>query len=68
MTTRMIHPQHGATHVYGQSEIERHEKLGWAVEIDSPAVVAKPSVTAEVVTAVTQSPEKRKPGRPARVK
>jgi hypothetical protein len=32
MTTRMTHPQHGATHAYDKSEIERLEKLGWSVE------------------------------------
>lgn len=37
MTTRMVHPLHGATHAYDAGEIARLEGLGWSVEV--PAVM-----------------------------
>lgn len=52
MTTRMTHPEHGATHAYDKGEIERLEKLGWLKEGDSPKV----------------EEGKRKPGRPPKAK
>jgi hypothetical protein len=48
MTTRMIHPEHGATHAYGQVDIEWHQKNGWAIESEAkllhygPVPEAKP--------------------------
>lgn len=33
MTTRMVHPLHGATHAYDNGEIERLKGFGWAVEV-----------------------------------
>jgi hypothetical protein len=32
MTTRMMHPDNGWTHAYGQGEIESLKALGWVVE------------------------------------
>lgn len=29
---RMTHKEHGAMHVYDRTDLEKHEKLGWAVE------------------------------------
>lgn len=40
MTTRMVHPLHGATHAYDNGEIERLKGFGWAVEgVTVPAAV-----------------------------
>jgi len=47
MTTRMISPDGGATHAYGEGDIARLEKLGWVVE--------KP-VTAPVINGDTSHP------------
>lgn len=54
MTTRMLHPEHGATHAYSEGEIQKLKASGWIVEgeQDEPAPVVEPAV------------EKRKPGRP----
>lgn len=53
---RMIHPQHGATHVYDHGEVARLEKYGWAVDV--PAEKPAPEKPAEP----------RKPGRPPKAK
>jgi len=52
MTTRMIHPQHGATHAYDGGEIERLTRLGWTAE-SAPTTSPAPK---------TQEPERKKPG------
>ena len=39
MTTRMISPDGGATHAYGEGDIARLEKLGWKVEVPVTAPV-----------------------------
>lgn len=74
MTTRMIHPEHGATHAYGAGEVERLESLGWAVE-GEPCIAKFESVTSNAYPApdVVQfyadpGQPKRKPGRPAKSK
>lgn len=36
MTTRMLHPQHGATHAYGAGDVERHKGMGWYIESEGP--------------------------------
>jgi len=52
----MIHPQHGATHVYDHGEVARLEKYGWAVDVpDQKPASEKPA-------------EPRKPGRPPKAK
>ncbi len=56
MTTRMKHPEHGWTHAYDQSEIDRLKAHGWEPEED-PQEVLK-----EVQEAIQTL--KRKPGRP----
>lgn len=68
MTTRMVHPQHGATHAYDTGEIQRLEKLGWSVE--KPAVMGSFSAHArggypvpDVVQFYEAPPiERKKPG------
>lgn len=42
MATRMIHPEHGATHAYSEGEIASLRKSGWKPEGES-------EVTAEVI-------------------
>lgn len=42
MTTRMIHPEHGATHAYDNSEIERLKGFGWAVEVPPAPLLQEP--------------------------
>jgi hypothetical protein len=32
MEVRLIHPEHGATHVYGPLELEAHLANGWQTE------------------------------------
>jgi hypothetical protein len=39
MIVRMVHPEHGATHVYDAGELERHRKYGWVPEGEVIAVV-----------------------------
>lgn len=53
MTTRMMHPEHGWTHAYGEADIEAHKKNGWVVESEVKQEKVDPP-----------EPEKRKPGRP----
>ena len=66
MTTRMTHPQHGATYVYGQSEIDRHKGYGWSVEVpaSAPPVTPKAWAVAADPDNIPQSfePVRRKPG------
>lgn len=38
MTTRMVHPLHGATHAYDVNEIERLKGWGWSVEVPAAPV------------------------------
>lgn len=70
MTTRMIHPQHGATHAYDHGQIEQLKKQGWSVETDEPPkrVVGVDTngdgVIDKVFTEKPADPEKKKPGRP----
>lgn len=61
MTIRMIHPKHGAMHVYGQGEVDRHIKLGWSV--DAPKETIAPAEFE-----ANAEPVKRKPGRPPKAK
>lgn len=51
MPIRMIHDDHGATHVLTPEEAAEHEKLGW--KRDEPAAVE-----------MTGTISLRKPGRP----
>lgn len=43
---RMTHPEHGATHVYSDTEQAEHVKHGWSV--DAPAPAADPPTVASV--------------------
>lgn len=70
MTTRMVHPLHGATHAYDNSEIERLKGFGWAVDGEKPAGdehldLIKTALKTAFPPVVF---EKRKPGRPANAK
>lgn len=56
MTTLMIHPQHGATHAYGATDVKWHEDRGWKVLTEESLK--------ETAQAAAAEPEKRKPGRP----
>lgn len=68
MTTRMVHPLHGATHAYDNSEIERLKGFGWAVEV--PAVnrlMTTPEVLESLAPVVEHireqvAHERKKPG------
>lgn len=61
MTTRMVHPQHGATHAYDKGEIERLEKLGWSVEGAAQAIQWPTNEeVAERLAAI--APARKKPG------
>lgn len=62
MTTRMVHPLHGAMHAYGKGEIERLQAMGWEVEAEKACKAA----LAESMR--LDPPPKRKPGRPAKAK
>jgi hypothetical protein len=78
MIVRMVHPEHGATHVYDDSELERLRKYGWAPEGEAqtgPIVNGDTSreledalataVPVEIVSLpVVDAPPRRKPGRP----
>jgi hypothetical protein len=52
MIVRMVHPDHGATHVYDTSELERLKGYGWSVEGEE----AKP------VKTEPEAPARKKPG------
>lgn len=58
MTTRMVHPEHGATHAYDKGDLERLEKLGWSVE----------TMAHQEQVQQAQVPVKRPPGRPPKAK
>jgi hypothetical protein len=68
----MIHPRHGATHVYDNSEVERLKGWGWSVEVPKtfepaclmPEEVLKASYEEPVPIATVP---RRKPGRPRKV-
>ena len=66
MTTRMIHPQHGATHAYDNSEIARLKNLGWSVEAEpeKPARVVGADTDGDGVIDKVFAEPKKKPGRP----
>ena len=70
MTTRMIHPLHGATHAYDAGEIAKLQGWGWAVELPPPDEPDDPAIEPAIVPVVRKvvevvdEPEKRKPGRP----
>ena len=75
MTTRMIHPKHGATHAYSLSEIAHLKASGWDVEspITTPVIngdECAPSPAEIIKEQRVQEPqvEKRRPGRPAKAK
>jgi hypothetical protein len=36
--TRMIHPDHGATHAYDEGEIAKLKAVGWSVEGEAVAI------------------------------
>lgn len=71
MIVRMVHPEHGAMHVYDAGELERVRKFGWVPEDEAaqnmaaaqtlPAAVAEPEI---VPLPVVDEPPRRKPGRP----
>lgn len=56
MIVRMVHPDHGATHVYDSSELDRLKSWGWSVEGENPPVIEPPAVVSE------PAPERKKPG------
>jgi hypothetical protein len=72
MTTRMTHPQHGATHAYDTGEIEKLQKLGWSVEVPvingdthrEPEDVIEEQGEGDQHPAKAGEVAKRKPGRP----
>lgn len=68
MTTRMMHPEHGWTHAYGEHEVEKLKALGWIVEGeregDGDEHIALLKTPLEATFPILQ----RKPGRPAKVK
>lgn len=67
MTTRMVHPTHGATHAYGAADVDRLKGLGWAVEaqaIKAPVINGDANAPSPAVI----EEQKRKPGRPPKVK
>jgi hypothetical protein len=56
MCTRMTHPNHGSTHAYGESEVQRLRGYGWVPddELNQPkAAEAEPA---------TEHPARKKPG------
>ena len=62
MILRMIHDEHGATHVYDHTQLNLHLERGWVADPNAPENAwYLPKVT-EVTTEVT--PPKR--GRPAK--
>ena len=62
MTIRMTHPEHGATHAYGENDAKYHEARGWVREgAAKPVEDVAPVATAEM--SVAPEPEKKKPGR-----
>lgn len=80
MIVRMVHPDHGATHVYDVAELDRHRKLGWLPEDEANArdsSLAQCAIRANQVidhslsgvsAELEQQPAKRKPGRPRKVR
>lgn len=72
MTTRMIHPVHGATHVYDLGEQKRLESAGWRVEgaesaadmVATIVAVARADAALDDALDENVAPLKRKPGRP----
>lgn len=73
MIIRMVHPQHGATHVYDTVELERHRALGWLTEeaakpptVDVSRDALIPAVSLDELRD-EMAPAKRKPGRPRKV-
>jgi hypothetical protein len=67
MIVRMVHPEHGATHVYDESELEKLKGFGWSVEGDEPVSQADDHLRL-VKAALTQSPARKKPGPKPKVK
>jgi hypothetical protein len=59
----MVHPLHGATHAYDNSEIERLKGLGWSVEEPKTAQSLPVAGYIDVLRA-----QRNKPGRPPKVK
>lgn len=58
----MIHPEHGAMHVYAEAEALANEKNGWArTEVKSESLHAQPIAAPEVPPTLST---KRGPGRP----
>jgi hypothetical protein len=48
MCTRMTHPNHGSTHAYGESEIQRLRGYGWVPDDElNPPQVVKEELTTE---------------------
>lgn len=64
MTTRMIHPQHGAMHAYDRGEIERLKSLGWSIEGEQTARVVGVDVDGDGKIDKVFAEPKKKPGRP----
>lgn len=62
MTTRMMHPEHGWMHAYGDGEVESLKAQGWEVEAEK---VVKEALAESMRL---DPPPKRKPGRPAKAK
>lgn len=64
MMIYMVHPQHGAMHVYAETEALANEKNGWVrMEATNESHEAQSVVAPEVPPAL---PIKRGPGRPKR--
>ncbi len=36
MIIRLVHPEHGATHVYNNTDLESHVRVGWSVDAPEP--------------------------------
>ena len=72
MIVRMVHPEHGAMHVYDNGELERNRKFGWVPESEVVPVINgdTPREPEDVIAPeagampVVNEPPKRKPGRP----
>lgn len=73
MIVRMVHPEHGATHVYDQGEMARLQGLGWSVEGEprcKPSTFTEhidttgkePATVISVVDDPAQIPARKKPG------
>ena len=71
MTTRMVHPKHGATHAYRTAEVEKLKGFGWEVESEVAQAVAEDKLQAEIeddIASLIVDAPKKKLGRPSKAK